>query len=88
MLMLTCGNYNDEFICNLQKEVQSKIALVTNKDYKNQIYGLGLKSNLAKYEDLLDASNILDKILKCASCYSDINIEDVVSMVKSKLSKC
>lgn len=86
--MITCSNYNDEFICNLLKQVDDKIALVTNKDYKNQIYDLGMKFQATNYSDLIDISNILNKILKCNSCYADIEIEDVVSMVKDKLSKC
>lgn len=86
--MLTCGNYNEEFICDLKNQVLAKIAFVTNKDYKNQIYNLGLKGNLTKQEDLIDIYNILDKILKCASCYEGIEIADVVSMVKTKLSNC
>lgn len=86
--MLTCGNYNEEFICSLQKQVLDKIAFVTNKDYKNQVYSLGLNTNLAKQEELLDIYNILDKILKCTSCYGEIEIADVVSMVKTKLSNC
>jgi len=86
--MITCGNYNDEFICNLLKQVDSKIALVTNKDYKNNVYNLGLKSNATEHSDLIDIHNILNKILKCNSCYEDIDIEDVVNLVKNKLNKC
>lgn len=85
---MTCGNYNDEFICDLLKQVDDKIALVTNKDYKNSIYNLGLKAEATDYSDLMDVSNILNKILKCHSCYADIEIEDVISMAKDKLNKC
>ena len=46
--MITCGNYNDEFICDLLKQVDDKIALVTNKDYKNSIYDLGLKTKIGR----------------------------------------
>jgi hypothetical protein len=81
-------NYNEGFIDNLKKQIQAKIALVSNKDYKNQVYSLGLSSHMDKYEDLLQLYTILDKILKCASCYSDIEIEDVVSLTKSKLNLC
>mgnify|MGYP003331309754 CR=1 FL=1 len=86
--MITCGNYNEEFICDLLKQVDNKIALVTNKDYKNSVYNLGLKSKAINHGDLIDIHNILNKILKCHSCYEDIDIEDVVSMVKNKLNKC
>lgn len=86
--MITCSNYNEEFICNLLKQVDDKIALVTNKDYKNSIYNLGMKFQATNYSDLIDISNILNKILKCHSCYTDIEIEDVISMTKDKLNKC
>ena len=86
--MITCGNYNDEFICDLLKQVDNKIALVTNKDYKNSVYNLGLKSKATDYSDLIDIHNILNKILKCNSCYEDIDIEDVVTLTKNKLNKC
>lgn len=86
--MITCGNYNDEFICNLLKQVDDRIALITNKDYKNNVYNLGLKFDATDHSDLIDLRNILDKILKCDSCYEDIDIEDVVSLTKNKLNKC
>jgi len=85
---ITCGNYNEEFVCNLLKQVDDKIAFVTNKDYKNSIYNLGSKTRVTNYSDLIDIHNILNKILKCNSCYEGIKIEDVVSMVKSKLNRC
>lgn len=87
-MAITCGNYNEEFICDLLKQVDNKIALVTNKDYKNSIYNLGLKHKASDYSDLIDIQNILNKILNCSSCYEGIDIEDVVSMVKSKLNNC
>ena len=86
--MITCGNYNEEFICDLLKQVDDKIALVTNKDYKNSVYNLGMDFYATEYSDLIDIHNILNKILKCNSCYEDVNIEDVVSMVKNKLNRC
>lgn len=86
--MTTCGNYNEEFICKLLSEVDSKIALVSNKDYKNSVYNLGMKFQATNYSDLIDIRNILNKILKCHSCYEGIEIEDVVNMVKNKLNKC
>lgn len=86
--MTTCTNYNEEFICDLLKQVNNKIALVANKDYKNSVYNLGLRFKASNYSDLIDIHNILNKILKCHSCYEDVNIEDVVHLVKNKLNKC
>jgi len=86
--MITCGNYNEEFICDLLSQVDNKIALVTTKDYKNSIYNLGMRFQATNYSDLIDIHNILNKILKCHSCYEDVDIEDVVSIVKDKLNKC
>ena len=83
-----CGNYNEEFICDLLKQVDNKIALVTVRDYKNSAYNLGLKKYVNNYSYLIDIHNILTKILKCNTCYADVNIEDVVSMVKNKLNNC
>jgi hypothetical protein len=83
-----CGNYNEQFICDLLKQVSDKIAFVTTRDYKNSAYNLGLKKYVTDYSDLLDIYQILNKILKCHSCYEDVNIEDVVSLVKNKLNKC
>jgi len=83
-------NYNNEFITCLKKEVDDKIAFVANKDYKGAIYNLGVSDNVGKYSDLIQMSEILDKILKCNSCYSENNIkvEDVISIIKSRLNKC
>jgi len=85
---IICGNYDYDFICSLKKQVEDKIALVSNKDYKNNIYNLGLNSNITSYTDLIDISEILEKILKCNTCYCDLEIEDIISMVKSKLNNC
>ncbi len=85
---MTCANYDSEFICDLLKQVDAKISLITNKDYKNNVYNLGLKFDATDHTDLIDLRNILNKILKCDSCYEDINIEDVVSLTKNKLNKC
>lgn len=83
-------NYNNEFIGCLLKEVDDKISLISNKDYKTQIYNLGKSKNPASYSDLLFCHDILEKVLKCDSCFkqNDICIEDVVSVVKNKLQSC
>lgn len=86
--MTTCGNYNEEFICNLLSQVSNKIALITNKDYKNHIYNLGLKVDATIHGNLIDIHNILNKILKCDSCYEDFDIEDIVNLTKNLLNKC
>lgn len=86
--MITCGNYNEEFVCNLKKQVDNKIALLSNKDYKNNVYVLGFKSQVSTHTDLITISEILDKILKCSSCYCDIDIEDVISIAKNKINQC
>ena len=82
------ANYNNDFICNLLKEVDNKIALGADKYYKNNIYVLGLKTNLDHYEELTELSEILNRILKCEDCYKDLDIKDVVNKVKNKLNKC
>ena len=86
--MVTNINYNEKFICELLKEVDNKIALVSTRDYKNSVYNLGINSKASDYSDFLDMHNILEKILKCHSCYEDIKIEDVVTLVKNKLNQC
>lgn len=90
MQVITNVNYDNEFIEDLLKQVESKIAFVSNRDYSNQIYDLGIKCKASDYTDLIELQGILDRILKCASCYSenDIKIEDVVALTKSKLNKC
>jgi len=80
--------YNEDELCGLLKEVNDKIALVSNRDYKNSIYNLGINKSIENYKDLLSMSSILDKILKCNSCYEDIDLEEVVSNIKSKLNNC
>lgn len=83
-------NYDTEFIGCLLKEVEDKIALISNKDYKNNIYNLEVIKNLGKYSDLITCKEILEKVLKCDSCFTenDIKIEDVITVVKMKLNKC
>lgn len=84
--MVTCGNYNDEFICNILVEINKKIALIGDKDYKNSIYNLGLCQSLENYKKLIRIKNILEKIQKCNSCYAGINIEDIVSVAKNLIN--
>jgi len=86
--MIVTANYNNEFICNLLKQVDNKVALGADKDYKNSIYVLGLKTNLDHYEELTELSEILNRVLKCEDCYKDLDIEDIVNKVKNKLNKC
>ena len=87
-MTITCNNYDEEFIADLLKQVQNKISLITNKDYKNSIYNLGLHYDVTNHSNLLDIENILNKILKCDACYEDFNIEDIVSLTKNLLNKC
>lgn len=85
---LTEVNYNDEFITCLLKDVDSKIALVSDKDYKNQVYDLGLNVNISNYTSLLDIRNVLDKVLKCNNCYEELCIKDVISVAKTIINRC
>lgn len=87
MPMLTCGNYNEDFITCLLKEVDDKIALLSNKDYKNNIYNLGLCVHVSKYMKLIQFKEILEKVMNCNSCYDSLKIEDIVSQVKNELNK-
>lgn len=86
--MLTCGNYNEEFLCNLLSQVDDKIALVSNRDYKDKIYNLGINKDASNYTDLLEYSRILNRILKCNTCYEDVDLESTVSNIKSMLNNC
>lgn len=88
--MIVNSKYSEEFLCGLLKEVNDKIAYVTNKDYKNSVYNLGSHRNLGDYSDLIEMSRILDNIIKCNTCYNDedVDIEQVVSMIKNELNNC
>ncbi len=81
-------NYDYDFICDLKKQVDSKIAFVSNRDYKDSVYGLSLGIELDKYASLLEYSEILDKILKCHSCYKSLKIENIISQIKNTLNNC
>lgn len=80
--------YTEDFVEDLISEVESKIALISNKDYKNNIYNLGLCNNLDIASDLIAVRDILNKILKCNTCYCDTNIQDVITIAKNKLNAC
>ncbi len=80
------NNYDNEFLVCLQKEMEDKIAFISNKDYKYHVYNLGRDKKL--HTDLIDLSNILGNILKCNDCYADFNIEDIVSLAKNKINNC
>jgi len=84
------SKYSEEFLCGLLKEVNDKIAHVTNRDYKNSVYNLGSHRNVGDYSDLIEMSRILDNIIKCNTCYNDedVDIEQVVSMIKNELNNC
>ena len=88
--MIVNSKYSEEFLCGLLKEVNDKIAYVTNKDYKNSVYKLGSHRNVGDYSDLIEMSRILDNIIKCNTCYNDedVDIEQVVSMIKNELNNC
>lgn len=81
-----CGVYNEAFIENLRSEVLDKIAYITNRDIANQKYNLGLKEELNEYNLLPDYIVILDKILKCSTCYRGFKIEDIISQIKNQLT--
>lgn len=87
-ITITEVNYDGVFIKQLLSQVEGKIALVSNKDYKNNVYNLGHKNTLHTHSNLIDMRNILDKILECNSCYEDFNIEDVISTAKNLINKC
>jgi hypothetical protein len=87
-MVYTDVNYNEEFVLCLIRDVEKKLALVSNKDYKNIVYGLNLKSSIFQYKDLVHIIRILNRILECNSCYQDFEIEDIVSMVKNELRNC
>jgi len=87
---LTNTLYNSEFVENLLKQVEDKIALLSNKDYKNAIYNLAA-SNITGYSDLLTCRDILEKVLKCHTCFvgcHEPRIEDIIQIVKSKINNC
>ena len=52
-MVYTDVNYNEEFVSCLIRDVEKKLALVSNKDYKNIVYGLNLKSSIFQYKDLV-----------------------------------
>lgn len=81
-------HYNETFVRELINQVDDKIALITNKDYKNSVYDLGLHADVTKYSDLIEIQRILNKMLTCSECYEGYEIGDIVSMVKNKLQKC
>ena len=83
---MTCGNYDNVFINNLIKQLDNKIAFIADKDYKNSIYNLGLCGSIKEYKKLLRLRNILDKILKCDSCYAGMDIENIVSIAKNLIN--
>jgi len=80
-----CGNYNEEFIQNLQNQIYIKLAYVTNRDLANIKYNLGMKEDVLDYSLLNTYAEILDKIMKCSTCFGCMKIEDVVSQIKNKL---
>ena len=88
--MIVNSKYSEEFLCGLLKEVNDKIAHVTKRDYKNSVYNLGSHRNVGDYSDLIEMSRILDNIIKCNTCYNDedVDIEQVVSMIKNELNNC
>lgn len=90
MILTTNANHDDVFVASLLKRVEDTIALVSNKDYKNNIYNLAVTRDMGTYSDLLQYRDILDKILKCHSCYNDedFKIEDIVSQVLLAINKC
>jgi hypothetical protein len=81
-----CGVYNEEFIENLKSQIDGKLAYVTNRDIANNKYNLGINENILDYEFLNTYSNILEKILKCTDCFADLNVEDIISQIKNKIS--
>lgn len=78
--------YTEDFIENLLYQVDNKIALISNKDYKNNIYNLGLCENLQLGSELIQIREILSKILKCHSCYCPEDAENIVLLTLNKLN--
>jgi hypothetical protein len=80
--------YTQDYIEHLICEVDGKISLLSNKDYKNNIYNLGLCQSLGIAKDLITIRSILYKLTKCHSCYCDSDTEDIVAITLNKLNNC
>lgn len=81
-----CGNYDSKFIENLQSQIYTKLAYVTNRDLANIKYNLGMECDVLDFQMLDEYAEILDKILQCTTCFQGQKIEDVVSQIKNKIS--
>lgn len=85
---ITSTNYDSEFLCNLLKQIDDKISLISDKDYKNNIYDLGLNINLSRYQSLLDLRDIIQRVIDCNACYEEFDIEDIIFVAKNIINKC
>ena len=80
-----CGSYTVDFVQNLQNQVDKKIASQINRKRASEKNDLGLCFDHKSYWDLNIYNEILTQIQACNSCFSDYNIEDLVSLVKNEL---
>jgi len=78
--------YTNEFIQNLQVEVDKAIAKMANRENSNRKFDLGNKENKTIYFRLVDYKEVLDRILHCDECFKKYEAEDIVGIVKTLIN--
>ncbi len=79
--------YTNDFIKNLQDQVSRKIAKTVNKENQNRKYDLGEEINEEGIIKLTYYNNLLERLLKCDSCFKGYDPEDIVNIVKKNLNR-
>lgn len=88
---MNCDNvdasYSFDFITNLKNQVDLVLAKTMNKENSNRKFDLGLNFNQEEIIKLTRYNQILDRVLNCASCYKNMNVADIVDVVKTNINR-
>jgi hypothetical protein len=76
-----------EFVQEVQNQISRKIAKISKSEMYSTKNDLGCKTNKESFEALVDFNNILTNIQVCNPCYSQFNIDEIISAAKAEINK-
>jgi len=80
-------SYSSVDISNLQNAINKAIAKKVNLKYFSDSFDLNYRFKDDLYLKLIEYNSILDKVVACNSCFKDYKIEDIISTIKTTLTK-
>ena len=80
-------SYSPDFISSIKDTINQTLAKTVNKMNSNRKFDLDLNFNKEEVLKLTRYNQILERVLKCDSCYKDMNAADIVDVVKTTINR-